>query len=98
MNILNNKVLITSDFDFEMFLSSLKSQLSSEIFTQLIQQEKDGIELQILMEIKDTQREETKKKGKEIVEILSALLEQLENDEKYLEFFKVQKLINEFYA
>ena len=43
--ILKQGYTVTNKFNFEMFLESIKSQVSSKIFDELIQKEKHGLEI-----------------------------------------------------
>ena len=51
MKIYNQTTKVTSKFNEEMFIEGLNKQLGSEIFKHLIQNEKDGIEITVTMNV-----------------------------------------------
>lgn len=51
MRILKQEYTITNPFDEEMAITALTKQLSSTIFTELIQNEKDAVKLTFTLEI-----------------------------------------------
>ena len=52
MKIYNQTTEITSNFNEELFIKSLRSQLSDKIFKDLIQNENEAITIHITMELK----------------------------------------------
>ncbi len=53
MKILKQEYIVTNPFDEKMAIEALAKQLSSKIFTDLIQNEKAGIKLTFLLETID---------------------------------------------
>lgn len=57
MKILKQEYIVTNPFDEEMAILALTRQLSSTIFKELIQKEKDAVKLTFTLEIIETKSE-----------------------------------------
>ena len=55
MRVLKQEYTVTNSFDEKMALDALSKQLTSKIFTDLIQREKAGIKLTFLLETIDNE-------------------------------------------
>ena len=57
MRIFRQEYLITSPFDEKMAFEGLRSQLSSRIFWELVNEEKGGIKLVFTLEVLETEHD-----------------------------------------
>ena len=64
--VLNQTIDITSEFNKEMFIEAIRAQLGSKIFTELVQNENDGLRITVSLEVLKEEREKEVAKIKEI--------------------------------